>query len=557
MAAGHTAVLTRRLLSLPSGSSNLSLRHPRRKSCGSLIFHGSVLLRRGLGTECLMLRCSRNSSTTTCGSSIGPRGPRMRSHVDLVVAAAPTVRRNSDDSKGETTKKPPLPPTQQQQQQSPHPSAAPDVPRRIVVKSSREKRTTKDEERFDPSTLRERVGAIIPKNASGFQRAVLLKRARATAPANNDDRASAVPPASMEVKDAAGQSILILGAPPDGSNTTAAKSGAIEGRGGKGASGSASKTRIRLPIVNASVLLDKQHYCVQSANAATSLSGTEAARRLQRGKQELVSVLQRDILSRPAASSPSWTGSSSSIVPPPYYVLQGHGVPSQLLQAHIDFADSLLKRCQASQCSFSNAALQVDWLRIRRYTDNDNHVEAWPAAATSQRRNDVDLTHDMNLYLTVMDRIARALGLILPPSMIAQPTRSSLSTPARDEYDNEWTVSPRSSVSASSWSPGGTSGAYLKHWRAEFLRGKSVPQEWLPDAQDPVPLVEWTPLTGMAAPGRVTIRLQGYPSRVASVDTETARTVSKDGSTTTSQTKALRRRRPQALSMVFDACFRN
>jgi hypothetical protein len=191
--------------------------------------------------------------------------------------------------------------------------------------------------------------------------------------------------------------------------------------------------------------------------------------------------------------------------------------------------------------------------------------------------------HQMQLYLTVMDRIAKALGLVLPPSKPHDLDASRAPPPPPrsvvDDYDNEWTEASTNLTALSSIPGlGGEAGpvqnvacgASLKHWHAEFLRGRSVPPEWFPTSEfsskRPQPLVEWTPLTGMAAPGRVTIRLQGYPSassassssNVATTTTSSQTTVAEDGSTTTiTRSKPVRRRRAQPISLVFDACFRH
>jgi hypothetical protein len=602
----------------------------------------------------------KNSSSSSSSSSAKSEAAASKALPSATIGELQR-RRNDDDDNNNNNQQ--------------HRRRSGDVPRRIVVRRNGAEESVAV---VDLANLKNRVGSLIPKKSRGYQRAVLRNRARASAAAaaapaatasskptttdkrppksvsstpveilpvpspflsNNKASAPLVPGTvtlaeSADDKGRSGGDEKRAAAGPTSTAAAAAAAAAAEPAGPHGAAteplrSKLSNSRIRLPVVNASALLDKQAYCVQSANAATSLSGTDAALRLHKGRQELIGVIRREILSqqqspraggRDAASPsgpsmspppplPSTAGpaaSASTARPPPYYVLQGHGVPHQLLQAHIDFADSLLRKCVASDVSFSNSALKVDFVRKRRAADNSSKVLPWSAVASSggttttssssaaQAASGGDLgsagveskvkwaadgreetfTQDMQLYLTVMNRIANALGLILPPSSkrrggASRDGPSSPAPPLVDEYDNEWTEMKPSAFVPSSEGNGlvesATNGAVLKHWHAEFLRGRSVPPEWVPSSElamkHPQPLVEWTPLTGMAAPGRVTIRLQGYPTSspfgVAGTTTSSETTVAEDGSTTTiTRSKPLRRRRSQPISLVFDACFR-
>lgn len=315
------------------------------------------------------------------------------------------------------------------------------------------------------------------------------------------------PPLNEEIKDAAGQSILIPGTI---SSFTAKRN---------------TSTRLRLPLVNASALLDTQHYCVRTASASTSRSGTEAARRLLRGKRELVHVL-RDQLSVDHPSS---------------FVLQGHGVPPQLLQYHVDLADYLLRRCAADECSFSSKHLvestdqqpqSIGWIRVRKGSGNEGRP--WPL-------NDPSEWHTaMQLYLTVMKRLASTLSVVLPPSRQANDIKSTTTV---DDYDNVFTSSSASKSS-------------LHHWNVEMTRGMAFPPDWFHHGPGGVPsdqlqstvsppIIEWTPLQGRFAPGNVSIRLQGYP------------TLGDASAKFPASATGRRLRRRQAVSLCFDAGFRS
>jgi len=100
----------------------------------------------------------------------------------------------------------------------------------------------------------------------------------------------------------------------------------------------------------------------------------------------------------------------------------------------------------------------------------------------------------MELYLTVMNRLACHLGLVL--------------------LDDEKSMS---------------------HWNVDIMRGLAYPPQLVPTND---PIVEWMPRTGIAAPGHVCIRLQGF-----------AETYEKE--------ESLRRKKRLPVTLVFDACFRN
>lgn len=106
---------------------------------------------------------------------------------------------------------------------------------------------------------------------------------------------------------------------------------------------SRSSNRFVLQAMNASALLDPLKYCKTSSRLSSnrsgvsrSISGTDAARRLLRGKKDFI-LAARSLKSQPA-------------------LLEGHGVPPKLFQHCIDMADALLLQYSpdAVECTFHN-----------------------------------------------------------------------------------------------------------------------------------------------------------------------------------------------------------
>ena len=114
--------------------------------------------------------------------------------------------------------------------------------------------------------------------------------------------------------------------------------------------------------VDASAALDSHVYCKrQSVTAATTTSGTGAALRLQKGRQDLQTFLLESTTQYPIA-------------------VQGHGVPPQLLDHVLDYADDHLLGTQ----------LDV-WMQTRDF-DRASDDLAW------------------QLYWAMTHRILRVLG---------------------------------------------------------------------------------------------------------------------------------------------------
>ena len=72
-----------------------------------------------------------------------------------------------------------------------------------------------------------------------------------------------------------------------------------------------------LPHLFASALLDPKAYCKLSASSTSTISGSDAARRLLRGKRNFRETMRKELTLRPKDVLKM-------------YVLQGHGVPVQL-----------------------------------------------------------------------------------------------------------------------------------------------------------------------------------------------------------------------------------
>lgn len=232
--------------------------------------------------------------------------------------------------------------------------------------------------------------------------------------------------------------------------------------------------RRELPILRASALLDTREYCIQSANASTSKSGTDAAKRLLRGKRDIVQFLRRHQSSQA-------------------FCLQGHGIPVQLLQDHIDMADALLSS-DASTLSFRQTSTKIQV----RFKEGTYGSRTWQASEA--------LTFSMQLYLTAMDRLAASLGIVFDRPSVDDPTEFE------DEYENAFQEASLSSQVAQSWN-------------VQLLRGFS---------SDALPVPHVAPVVEFSGPQQLGIRLQGYPTQ--------------DGS--------LRRKKRQAVTLSYEADFR-
>lgn len=255
--------------------------------------------------------------------------------------------------------------------------------------------------------------------------------------------------------------------------------------------GKTRRRRRKLPIVNAAAILDKNTYCKKSAfpGGVTTKSGHEAAKRLLRGKKDLVDMIRGTIVFQQSQRP---------------FCLTGHGVPPQLLQDHIDMADAILQNFdEPTECQLtSNLGDSIsstdpscpDSMTIRRQ-DGQTRVWAWPPQRLLQRstkEENAEKLHDVSqnwdnslvLYLAVMDRLSREMGTSTVGSYLHRESR--------------------------------------KYWKVKMHRGMAYSDELIsrPDDEEdgrPVPILEWNPLSSAKTTNNehphVSIRLQGTPQR--------------------------------------------
>lgn len=242
------------------------------------------------------------------------------------------------------------------------------------------------------------------------------------------------------------------------------------------------RRRRKLPIVNAAALLDKKTYCRKSAfpGGTVTKSGGEAAKRLLKGKKDLVEMLRGYVV---------WQQNQRP------FCLSGHGIPPQLLQDHINMADSILRNFnEPAECALMSELDEngtdpssPDSMRIRSQ-DGQSRNWAWPPQRLLQRSGfnetaellDISQSwdHSLVLYLAAMDRIAKELG----------PVGSYFNRDSK------------------------------KQWTVKMYRGMAYPIEVIsrPDDEEdgrPVPILEWSPLNSVNSnKPRVSIRLQGTPN---------------------------------------------
>ncbi|KAG7371309.1 hypothetical protein IV203_019879 [Nitzschia inconspicua] len=205
-----------------------------------------------------------------------------------------------------------------------------------------------------------------------------------------------------------------------------------------------------LKSINASALLNPRAFCAVSAksththNVSLSINGTDAARRLLRGKKDCL-VAARNMIN---ASSP--------------LMLQGHNVPPELLQHFVNMGDQLLRHYgpDAVECSFHNYHHE---LSVGNSGDSKNNKVSLPLHVRVRQRNatnaclpppaaydsriydnrEIDWNYHLELYLTVMQNFANSLGKIFD---------SSTSSAVTDKHKDQKSPSPTPSSSSSSTS---------------------------------------------------------------------------------------------------------
>jgi len=263
--------------------------------------------------------------------------------------------------------------------------------------------------------------------------------------------------------------------------------------------------------VNVSPFLDPQDFCKKSAFYEDTLSrnGTLAARRLLQGKERVLETLMENILQS--------TSANKQRPKPRSYAIAGHGVPKQLLQAHIDMADCLLREYKnAAEIAFKNSTgqLSVDTLRVCN-AKRENRLEQWTYEQYSEEDN------QMQLFLTVMNRISTTLSPVLWQD--APEVRAV--TENEEEEDDDFVRTPS------------TSAATPKDWKVELLRGTENPSDSML-----TPIVEWTLPDNHSTGGGMTVRLRGQPTRVQKP---------------TSTRRSKRQKPPMEVTMIYTASFQN
>jgi len=294
-------------------------------------------------------------------------------------------------------------------------------------------------------------------------------------------------------------------------------------------------------------------------------------------------------------------------------VLDGHGVPPALFQHCIDMADALLRHYGPDivECSFRNhnrsnetsakAPLQV---KVRRRDATNSCLPAPSAVHTSgsdsennfgkslEHNNQIDWDHNLNLYLTVMERLAKNLGRVLDlPSFRTESGKVVGHINDRSSGEHAKSANPHDgdnndNIDLSSllfpsppplWNVDILRGAYFDFEpvgsRARSERetfgseqptnseeqnygideenryGASALSKMRRTAQPkagrtvdgfPFPVVEFVPQRGPGSSGNVLIRLQGYPGANEEFD--------RMGS---------QQHQRQPVSLVFDACIQN
>ncbi|KAL3918308.1 MAG: hypothetical protein SGILL_004300 [Bacillariaceae sp.] len=225
-----------------------------------------------------------------------------------------------------------------------------------------------------------------------------------------------------------------------------------------------------LKSINASALLNPRNYCANSAksththNVSRSINGTDAARRLLRGKKDFfVAAKQMVNVGAPL-------------------LLEGHTVPPQLLQHCIDMADQLLRHYgkDVEECSFHNYHQEESatsrsnsnhnsnnqngkvslpmHVRVRQ-RDGTNACMPPPHAYDPRVYSSIDWEYHLELYLTVMQNFANPLGKIFENSSGSSSTARGnelhppSATPTTTRYngvsDNTTTTTPTQTTSNS------------------------------------------------------------------------------------------------------------
>eukprot|EP00814_Leptocylindrus_danicus_P005146 CAMPEP_0116004812 /NCGR_PEP_ID=MMETSP0321-20121206/811_1 /TAXON_ID=163516 /ORGANISM="Leptocylindrus danicus var. danicus, Strain B650" /LENGTH=276 /DNA_ID=CAMNT_0003473157 /DNA_START=206 /DNA_END=1036 /DNA_ORIENTATION=- len=258
-------------------------------------------------------------------------------------------------------------------------------------------------------------------------------------------------------------------------------------------------------MFNASAILDPATFC---KNRGVSIDGNKAAKRLLRERAKATYKLHGFVLEntkfksiysssscqqkrghrrkrrnnydcKPEVSTCSDGNNAASP-----FVLEGHGVPPQLLQDHVDLCDYLLYNNQAINCSYANffGELSVDWVHFLDMRGN-NITSSWPPLVDHDE-NGSSMEHRLNLYLAVMNRIARQF---------------------------HWSLQKQNEVS----SCGDLQFLQPRNWNVRFRRGAIIPKDVFAQKGKysvVTPIVEMIERKGSDAPFLIRISLQGDAS---------------------------------------------
>lgn len=285
-------------------------------------------------------------------------------------------------------------------------------------------------------------------------------------------------------------------------------------------SSSRSSNRFVLQAMNASAFLDPLKYCKTSSRLSSnrsgvsrSISGTDAARRLLRGKKDFI-LAARSLKNQPA-------------------LLEGHGVPPKLFQHCIDMADALLLQYSpdAVECTFHNYNSVLGQSKLPRVLrirsrDTTNRCGSWPPPNSLVG----DWNYHLELYLTVMERMACHLGMVLQKKQVHPLKVDDIEKYGEKGDDGDELTS----------SPFLFPNSNIPQWNVEILRGfyfdlqKDGPEGTSSNSIPPLPIVEFRKESENT--GHVLIRLQGYSAENIEFGAQ---------------------RSNQAVTLVFDACFRH
>jgi len=218
-----------------------------------------------------------------------------------------------------------------------------------------------------------------------------------------------------------------------------------------------------LPQLNASAMLDSDAYSRNSAllHQGGLSNGSDAAKRLIKGRRRLVEMIRKEIHERNHEFRK-------------LYILKGHGVPTAVLQHHLNSANQWLEQhndvYKLSTGSVFDGKLKFDQLVVQTNSGFNRSVE-WP----------IHWSTDMELFLTVMNRITIKLGSILNQK--------------GEAGNNDLSYSQSQLTSR------------LKRWHVSIVKGNAIAPKLIPEHLELSPVIEFIPMGGFT--GRVCIRLQG------------------------------------------------